>query len=949
MLIPLLVLLVGFPAQTGGNRQALLGADEVMRRLSAQPPHPAEADPFAGPRAASLELSAKLDNLSPKEAAQEWLALMRDWEVAAAKPTPGQSPARLWAEIMMGALPEPATWPLIRAELANQPPSAGRGAVIALFDDLLGRDADVLRDLESMRNPDADPKKEDFFPSESAITKAELPIALRVGDLDLLEKIYVRMAYGGAFSSWNGIPDLVRHFGRARAKRILRQMLEGSTSPFSNIRGVETRELAKSIVLSDLASLKSPHWWIAEGLGDFPRVAAQVARFGERALVDQGSWGGADLIYALGLAKAGQIDDAERVLSSSNPWSGDLGTFVNGGWNERTLFDLVATLLNRKPLDALWPLHSALGRSLGRVDDVVKRLDKWISSPDMPPKSRGICLAQRASLRLERGLLKAAIADYEECVRLDARQYAGTLLRVAEAVGDREALDFVAQAAKSMGTDVNSLDLFAAYLRQGRVQEAQVAVLTAAQDVHNVNLRAEGQGRLLDAYPGTGAQLAELYYEADQPEQIVALLDEYPSWGADDLFDLVDYHGGGYYRSGRRGQSLGFYAAWALGKTGRAPLATRILHSLVDFEPSSDPPFELLNQIEGAEALTLYDRLIKAGPKQSRPLMWKGELLFRIGKLKEAEKCVRAAIALDPTGARAAPGWRRFEYDILARILEAKGDRGSANSCRQVVKAARMTERADQELSAGLDPQAVEHYRQAVNLHPEDGLAQAGLAQAWERVGNHREAVAAYLKALELLPGNQGPAGGMDLPDGRILRNESDRRLAGQTLEKLKRAHPRNRGVLMALGEFRSQVGDHRGALASYEEAVKVDPRDFQAWERIAALAPSGAASKKQIKEAVLALIGLAPRSALNYTSSPGFDAITDKSALWLAYHKAATALPQQPEGPLYPLEASKRSLASGTRPTTHRHAPVRNESPGTYLGSLDELRALFEVGRKGP
>ena len=126
---------------------------------------------------------------------------MRDWEVAAAKPTPGQSPARLWAEIMMGALPEPATWPLIRAELANQPPSAGRGAVIALFDDLLGRDADVLRDLESMRNPDADPKKEDFFPSESAITKAELPIALRVGDLDLLEKIYVRMPYGGPFAA----------------------------------------------------------------------------------------------------------------------------------------------------------------------------------------------------------------------------------------------------------------------------------------------------------------------------------------------------------------------------------------------------------------------------------------------------------------------------------------------------------------------------------------------------------------------------------------------------------------------------------------------------------------------------------------------------------------------------------------------------------------------------
>lgn len=936
MLIPLLLVVVGF--QSGTIPQGLFGADEVLRKLAASPPHSPVSDPYEGLRAASRELAARLDALSTEQAATEWLALLKRWETDTSTMQSHPSGYQ-WAEIMMPPLPAPAAWPLIRANLAKQPANPERDRVIVLFDDLLGRDADVLRYLEGRRSPDGDPQKEDAFSPERPISKAERPIALRIGDLDLLEKVYVRMASGTAFWSEDGVPDLVRQFGKERAESILHKILEGS-GIFTRFMGAESQDLAMAVVVATLSTQKRPQWYLARGLADFPYVAALVGRFGEGAFEQFGTSGAAGVIYALGLAKRGQVDEAERVLAIADPWSSDLTTYVNGGWDKQTLFDLVATLLNRKPLDALWPLYSALGRSLGRSEEVAQCLDRWISSPDLTPRSRAICLAQRASIDLAQGRTKAAIAAYEECVRLDARQYADTLLRLAAVVRDREALDFVAEAAKSMGTDVNRLDLFGAYLSQGRFFDAQAAVLLAAQDTQNVNLRAEGQGRLLDAYPGRGVQLAHLYYKAGRPAEILTLLDEYPSWGANDLFDLVDYRSDSYY-SIERGEiePLGFYAAWAFGKAGRTPLAVRILHSLIAFEPYSDAAYALLNELEGEAALAFYDQRVGTNPWDARALVWKGDLLLRTGKPKEAEASVRTAMALDPTGVST----RRFELEILANILEANGDQTGASSFRQRVEAARIADQGDRERRVGLYSQAVEHYRQSLDLSPAHGGVQARYAQALESLGNHREAVAAYMKSLELLPGHRGAA--IELPDERILQNETDRQLARSTLESMRRAYPRDPGILVALGQFESRMGNDKEALASYEEAARIDPRYFQARLGIASLASSGVASREQIEKALLALISLAPGWARYYYILPAYGSISDKSALWLAYHKATSSAPGPPVGPLYPLEASKRSMAAGSRPASHRHPEIRI-TPGEFLRGLSELEDLIEVGR---
>jgi tetratricopeptide (TPR) repeat protein len=273
--------------------------------------------------------------------------------------------------------------------------------------------------------------------------------------------------------------------------------------------------------------------------------------------------------------------------------------------------------------------------------------------------------------------------------------------------------------------------------------------------------------------------------------------------------------------------------------------------------------------------------------------------------------------------------------------LTAEGRNTEAAACRRIVKAARIEEQAASESSVGLSSQAAESYMQALKVYPADYVAQLRLSGVIEGLDKPNEALAAYEQALKLLPASLGPTGGMDPFEWHTFRNESERDAVREALASMKRQQPRNPGILWAIGRFDSKTGDDKGALASYEEAVKVDPRYLRAWEGIAALAPKGVASKEQIQEAVLSLIGLDPLSGLNNYSRPALVAFADKSPLWLAYRKAAGSMPQLPTAPLYPLEASKRSLAAGTRPTPPRDVPGGYDSPGAFLGSLPELRAL--------
>ncbi|MFI5385311.1 MAG: tetratricopeptide repeat protein [Fimbriimonadales bacterium] len=958
MMIPL-ILLASFAAQ---SPQRLLGADEVLREMKVPLPTAKGADPVKIISAESAELRAKLPGLAPNSAATAWVGLVRDWEtrVPVASPYNGQDNG--WREVMK-SLPGPDSWLPIREGLAKLP-TVRTAPIIALMDDLLGNDTAVLKFLAGRKKELAQASAEQPFPLDDRTSAAEIPIAIRTGNLDLIEKIYLansKNRMGFEFGS----PDLVALLGREKAEPIIRSILETSDAGFSNYGQPKTQALAREIAVSDVAHLKSPHWDMISGLNDYAFVAAQVARFGEKSMEQSDE---AKLTYGLGLAKAGKVEDALRILSSIQAgWSSQYGYDSFDPAGRESLYALVTGLLQRKWVPAVVPIYVRLGRTLGHSDEIDKQIDGWLAGSNLDTVARQYLLGEKASIAVSAGRIDQAIADYEQGIDLidasavnstmfstDPRAgLAASLLSLAAATNNPEAIVFVAKAARTMGTSGSKLSFFEGYDRMGRIADAQNAALAAMADTHNVNLSAEGQGRLKDAYPEVGVELSELYYGANQPDQIVTLLHEYPKWGASDLIDLLTQRSGDERYRGKHGNPLGFYAAWAIAETGQKERSIQVLHALISVslaegrpwnseEVSEDPAYDLLNRLEGPAALTFYDGLIRGYPFEARPKMWRGDLLLRMGKPAEAEREVRAAIALDPSDRSAGRGDRHRSYEILGRILDSEGKSAEAAACRKLVEGARLAEQAAQAGVAGLNSKAADLYQQALAADPRDCRVRLDYAYFLNDLGKTAEARTEYEKAAELVLASEGPVGGAGYDEWHAFS-------ASDVIEKafigLKQAHPSDPGLLTCLAGLQAEGGDYRGALQNYEKAVAAAPLYVRAWQGIVNLRGKGVLSKKMAEEATLALVRLVPGERSAWTP----EEFGDFAALWRAFDQASKSFYPLPSGPLLPLEASKRALAAGGRPAGEGPFPNFREpasplraGPGAALANVAELQALF-------
>ena len=96
--------------------------------------------------------------------------------------------------------------------------------------------------------------------------------------------------------------------------------------------------------------------------------------------------------------------------------------------------------------------------------------------------------------------------------------------------------------------------------------------------------------------------------------------------------------------------------------------------------------------------------------------MWKAYLYFKDGQLDIAEKLIRQAMSVDPTDGEQKAGQRVHSYELLADILEAKGDLENASFFRDVVKSVRIAEEGDELSRAGLVNRSIEYYHEAMGI-----------------------------------------------------------------------------------------------------------------------------------------------------------------------------------------------------------------------------------------
>jgi tetratricopeptide (TPR) repeat protein len=180
--------------------------------------------------------------------------------------------------------------------------------------------------------------------------------------------------------------------------------------------------------------------------------------------------------------------------------------------------------------------------------------------------------------------------------------------------------------------------------------------------------------------------LAIIYDRAGRYDDVMRLMDDAPQWGALDVSGLT----------GREiiNTPLLAVAARAFLKTGKMPQAQDAIRRLIETEPGYDPGYALLLET-GGDIEPFLDMLAKRDQFEDRPLIWKAKLQLDAGRVEEAEKSARSAIAIDPSDGKEGKGDRMRAYAVLADILDKKGVPEQAKSMRGVVAAIRLSESAD--------------------------------------------------------------------------------------------------------------------------------------------------------------------------------------------------------------------------------------------------------------
>jgi tetratricopeptide (TPR) repeat protein len=207
-----------------------------------------------------------------------------------------------------------------------------------------------------------------------------------------------------------------------------------------------------------------------------------------------------------------------------------------------------------------------------------------------------------------------------------------------------------------------------------------------------------------------------------------------------------------------------------------------------------------------AEAIAEYERALEAEPKHAQAWNNLGVTLDAQGKYERARRCFRKAVAADPRYAEAhfnlglAYFWRNdhllatrhFEKAVALEPRRASGP---------------YTKLGAVYLAQGEKERAVEAYQRALEASADDGRpnteAHQGLARAYLGLGRVDEAVATLRTAVE--------------------------------------AFPRDASARAAYGDALKAKGDLDGALAQYEERLKLEPTAE------AKLALAGAYARKRV------------------------------------------------------------------------------------------------------
>lgn len=902
-----------------------------------------EAQPGDELKAKIKSLREEAKALPPAEAAKRWTELLDSYLTS---PRGSSFSMRGYdrtdlSQILM-SLPPPESWDDIATLLGQRKgANAAQDAPLQLLMAVLRGDAKTRDDsLNAMRENLKAKKGLESYQRQTyeqylqqITSQMEELASTDMEKIRAFEALLTRTEKGelkpweAASSGQMTVPDLVRFTDEKTATALLLRLLK-SGPEYVRIEGKTTRLLAASLALKHIDTLKKPLWELVTTLDHAPLYEAMLAKFPEAN--DHRRQSAAE-IYLLALIAGNRTQEAVKLALTEDGnteghvsiSTGHLDSMNHEGLGKQVLAFL-QQLLTQDATLPYWKAFIELSAHQRNSAGALKLLQESLARPSLPAAARaemqghyhaallaadqkdeGVSVLrelvkagpdEKKSKRNRRMFGGAEDGYFELCVKLATL---GKLLDKPELV-DEALAAAIAEGERALKDDSSGMSRFQLpslidlLLDHGRGPQAE-------QEVAKRLTSAATQPRTSDSFDpfssGLNADqlliaLISVYDRTGRQQDVLGVLEQMPYWTSS---DLASFDGD---------PSLMAAVARALIEAGRKEEASRVLRRAVKHSLGKDAIYSLLLQAEEGQPLAGFlDELAKRDRFEERPLIWKARVLLDAGQVAEAEKTVRAAIAIDPSDGEQGKGDRMRAYAILAEVLEKKGDAENAKVMRGAVSAIRKSEDADDWWNAGLLSEAVRRYEAALNDFADAYCIQARLALRYSDMGEFDKSEKHYLRAFELMPDSFGRVESHCFGCEGAFSGVRAQSAAEKVFTRLASLPPVKPQVHYLLGYLRQAQDRPAEAAEAYRMAVKADPDYLNAWIKITQLAEEAQMPREESENATLQIFRLDPAGR---HSHPRLEGMTNMRRLWGTLLAAEASLPAPDTGKLLTLTAAK-------------------------------------------